>query len=132
MSTPSFVAEPSTLEEALADKLSPFGWSVTRTGTDLQDRIKSDGAVIRVRRIGGQSQRWQLVARIGIEVFAATYDAVWEHATDVDQALLASPYKTSGWLIDRCVNESALTEQFYDPSVRLLAAAYRVTTRTRP
>jgi hypothetical protein len=121
-----------TLEEGLADYLALHGWTVTRTGTDLQDRIRDHGAVIRVRRMGGDSQRWQLIARVGVEVFAATYDKAWAVASAVDAALLASPYNAGGWLVDRGVSESAPAEQFYDPSVRLIASAYRVTTRTRP
>lgn len=121
-----------TLEEALCDHLTPFGWTVTRTGTDLQDRIRDHGAVIRVRRMGGETQRWQMRVRVGVEVFAATYDNAWSTASKVDAALLDSPYRPgSGWLIDRCVSDSAPAEQFYDPSVRLITALYRVTTRTR-
>lgn len=128
-------AEATTLEEALLDHLSPFGWTVIRTGTDLQDRITAHGAVIRVRRTGGESSRTQTTARIGVEVFAATHDKAWEVSRQVDRALLggSTPYfKAGGWVIDRCVNESAFAEQFYEPSVRLLVAAYRVTTRSAP
>lgn len=124
----------TTLEEGFADSaLTDLGWTVTRTGTDLQKRIAEHDAVIRTSLIpGGISEGWQRVARLRVEIFTASYDKAWETAYAADEFLLSSPYRVGPWLVDRCSSESDFTEQFYAEGVRLLVAVYRVTTRTRP
>lgn len=126
-------SEILTLEEALADTLGTFGWSVTRTGVDLQQRIAEHGSVIRVSVIpGGVVESWQRIARVRVEVFAAKYDKAWQTADAVNGAWLRGPFHAPPWLIDRAVTESDFSEQFYAEGVRLLVAAFRVTTRTVP
>lgn len=123
----------TTLEEALASSLDALGWTVTRTGTDLQARIDERGAVLRVSQLpGGSVESWQRVARVRVEVFTRTYDKAWATAAAVESAWLSGAFRAGPWLIDRAVAESDFSEQFYAESVRLLAAAFRVTTRTTP
>lgn len=120
-----------TLELGLVDYVSDLGYSVQRPDVDLQQLVSTHGAVIRIRRSGGQQQRWQTVARVVVEVYAKTYTTAWDVAEAVageGGRLTSSPYRAGGWLIDRAVSESANTEQPY-PNLRVIAAVLRLTTR---
>lgn len=114
------------LENTLADDHADLGWTVTRTGTDLQQRIADHGAVIRFRRTGGVDQGWQVIARVAVEVYALSYDKAWDTAEELATRLLS----TNGPVIDRVVSESANAELPYpDTNIRLVAATYRMTAR---
>lgn len=132
MTAPAIERE-STLELGLVDYVSDLGYAIVRPDVDLQKLVKDNGgAVIRVRRSGGEQQPWQLVARIVVEVYAASYTKVWEVAEAVagqDGRLQASPYRAGGWVVDRAESESANTELAH-PNLRVVSAVLRVTTRS--
>lgn len=122
------ITRETTFELGLCTYVADLGWAIVRPDVDLQSLVDTHGAVIRIRRAGGTEQRWQLVARIAVEVYAATYTRSWSTAEAVADRLLASPYRAGGWLIDRAVSESANAEQPH-PNLRLVASALRLTTR---
>lgn len=118
------------LENGLADAFADLGWTVTRTGTDLQERIAQSGAVVRFRRTGGVDQGWQVIARVSTEVYAATYDKAWNVAEELARRLTLTPLIVPGQLVDRVVSESANAEMPYsDQNIRLVVAAWRITVR---
>lgn len=123
------VTRAQTLEVGLCEYLADLGYPIVRPDVDLQKLVEQHGAVIRVRRDGGVEQRWQLIARIGVEVYADTYTRVWETAQAVTDRLLArTPYRAGGYRIDRAVSESANAEQPH-PNLRVVASVVRLTTR---
>lgn len=130
MTTPP-VEQEATLELGLCEYVADLGWAITRPDVDLQQLVTTHGAVIRLRRSGGVQQTWQLVARITVEVYAATYTKAWETAEAVSVRLLDSPYRAGGWRIDRGVSETANTELAH-PNLRLVSSVVRVTTRDLP
>lgn len=118
------------LKNALVDAFADLGWTVTRTGTDLQAKIAEHGAVIRFRRSGGVDQGWQVIARVVTEVYAATYDKVWDTAEELSRRLLLTSPKVPGQVIDRVVSESAHADAPYpDQNIRLVVATWRITAR---
>ncbi len=122
------VTREATFELGLCEHVADLGWAIVRPDVDLQSLVDTHGAVIRIRRAGGVEQRWQLVARIAVEVYAATYTRAWSTAEAVADRMLASPYRAGGWLVDRAVSESANAEQPH-PNLRLVASVLRLTTR---
>lgn len=129
MSIPTQTATAYTgLELALCDRVADLGYTLVRPSEDLQSLVTAHGSVIRVRRTGGLEDTWQVVARIVVEVYAATYDTVWRTAEAVAGRLLASPYRAGGMRIDRVVNESANAEAPH-PNLRVVQAIYRASTR---
>lgn len=116
------------LELALCDRVADLGYTIVRPSEDLQNLVTAHGAVIRIRRSGGLEDTWQVVARVVVEIYAATYEAVWRTAEQVSERLLASPYRTGGMRIDRVVNESANAEAPH-PNLRVVQATYRASTR---
>jgi hypothetical protein len=127
MTTPA-IERDATLELGLCTYLADLAYAIVRPDVDLQKLVDTHGAVVRVRRAGGVEQRWQLVARIGVEIYAATYSRAWETAEAVSDRLLASPYRAGGYLIDRAASESANAEQAH-PNLRVVAHVMRLTTR---
>lgn len=122
------ITREATLELGLCAYVADLGYALVRPDIDLQKLVDEHGAVIRLRRTGGVEQRWQVIARIGVEVYAATYTRAWQTAEAVADRLIASPYRAGGWLIDRATSESANAEQPH-PNLRLVASVVRVTTR---
>lgn len=133
MTTPAVEREP-TLELALVaylDGLPVAGKTAvatTRIGTDLQTLVDTHGAVLRVRRSGGTEDEREARPRVDIEVYAATYLNAWTAAEGARSRLQRRYFWAGGYLIDRCVNESASTEQPH-PNLRVLAQVWRVVTR---
>jgi len=131
------VEQEATLELGLCERVEDLGWAITRPDVDLQKLVKDHDAVIRLRRSGGVQQTWQLIARITVEVYAATYTKAWETAEAVAGnpstpdlgRLLRHPYWAGGWLIDRAVSETANTELAH-PNLRLVSSVLRLTTRS--
>lgn len=122
------VTRDATFELGLCTHVADLGYALVRPDVDLQALVDEHGAVIRIRRAGGVERRWQLVARIAVEVYAKTYTRAWSTAEAVGDRLIASPYRAGGWLVDRAVSESAHAEQPH-PNLRLVASVYRLTTR---
>lgn len=119
------------IETAVMDRLSDLAYTVSRTGTDLQQRVASSGAVIRVHRTGGKDSGWQVSARVTLETCAASREKAWETAEAAAERLLArGGFLSTGAVVDRVESESANAEMPYaDQALRVVAATYRVTAR---
>lgn len=122
------ITREATFELGLTTHVDDLGHAIVRPDVDLQKLVETHGAVIRLRRSGGVEQRWQVIARIAVEIYAATYTRAWQTAEAVSDRLLASPYRAGGWLVDRAVSESANAEQPH-PNLRVVAFVVRLTTR---
>ncbi len=122
------VTRETTFELGLCTHVGDLGYAIVRPDVDLQTLVDTHGAVVRIRRAGGVEQRWQVIARIAVEVYASTYTRAWSTAEAVSDRLIASPYRAGGWLVDRAASESANAEQPH-PNLRLVASVYRLTTR---
>ncbi len=119
------------IEAAVMDRVADLGDVVSRTGTDIKERVAASGAVIRVHRTGGRDLHWQVSARLTVEVYAATRVKAWDVAEDVAVRLLTrGGFRVDSVLVDQVVSESANAEIPYtDPVLRLVQGGYRVTAR---
>ena len=115
------------------DRVTDLGFVVSRTGTDIKDRIAASGAVIRVHRTGGKDMGWQVSARLTVEVYATTRVKAWDVAEDVAVRLLdRGGFRVGAVVVDQVVSESANAEISYtDPVLRLVQGGYRVVARRR-
>ena len=111
-------------------------FAVTRVGTNLNDLVEINGAVVHVRQAGGLEGTWQIRARMAVDVYAATYGAMWAAASAV------SAHVGRGWRpntqagdrrirIDSWRNESLFAEQPY-PGLSVASSIWRITTRHMP
>lgn len=111
-------------------------FAAVRVGPDLNDLVAEHGAVVHIRRSGGITRTWQVVARLTLTVYALSYSDMWA-TQDAIEARIGGPYRPNtqpgdgGVRIDSWRNESAATEQPY-PGLSVLSSIWRVTTRHMP
>lgn len=112
---------------ALADKANKV------VGPRLYANFEIDLPVIRVRRIGGNSDRETDYPRTVVDVYADTYEVAAELAEDLRQEFLVNGserFRTVHGRIDRCEVEVAPIEIPYSsPDVHHITATYRLSTR---
>jgi len=114
-------------EALLVAALADFG----EVGTVLPDGLADLPLYIRVRRVGGADDRITDVARMAVDVCAATRQAAWRQARLVQQYLISGPRAVPGvGIIDRVRTEVGPQETPYDtPGVRCVTAIYVVSSR---
>ncbi len=118
------------VETPILDRLTDLGYTTTRTETDLQQRVATSGAVIRVHRSGGIDRRWFVTARIIVDVYAASRETAWQVAEAATVRLTRTSFKADGTVIDLVVGEVANAEVAYpDSNLRLVTSTFRVTAR---
>lgn len=112
------------LRELLADLTEEQ--VVTRTGTDLVDRLP----LIRTSRVGGGDDLVTDQPRMDIEVFAATAVQAQEIASKIQQRILRGRAATSAGILDTGRTEVGPREVFYpNPGVRRVTATYQLGLR---
>ena len=100
--------------------------TVTRLPADLQTRLP----LRRVRRVGGGDNRITDVARVDIEIYAASRAAAMDAAREIQQRLISAPFIADDVVIDRCTTEVGPHEVAYpDETTRLVSATYRIAAR---
>jgi hypothetical protein len=135
--------EATTLELACALYASDITFAtgkhtfgIARPGLDLNNLVAQHGAVLSMRQTGGLQTSWQIVARITVTTYAATYQDVWD-AQQAFEARIVGRWRPNtapgdgGIRIDSWRNESAAAEQPY-PGLSVLTSIWRVTTRHMP
>lgn len=116
------------LTEVLAD-LTEQEVMTVRLPADLQDRLPLQ----RVRRIGGTNDGTTDVARVDIEVYAASYEQGRDLAAAQQQLVERRRIRTSFGMVDRGSTEVAPIEVPYpDERIRMWRGTYQLALRRRP
>ena len=127
----------TTLELGIADYLTGIAvgekssLGIVRVENILQEQVATHGAVFAVRQIPGASERrrWQLIASLGIDVFAATYTDAWAAVRAAETLLAKQRFHAGGYAIDSSTNPSAFARAPH-PNLTALSSVWRVTTRS--
>lgn len=121
------LAPYSDVERLLVTALTEFG----QTGTVLPTDLPSKVPFVRPRRIGGADDRVTDVARVVIDVFAASRAQAWEVARLLQQRMISGPRLVPGvGIIDRATTNTGPQDAPYeDERVRLVTAIYDVSSR---
>ncbi len=118
------------IESAVLDRLADLATTTaTRLPADLSARLP----LIRVRRLGGRDDYWQVSARVVVEVYATSREQVWQVAESAAVRLLASSFVAGGVAVEQATTVSANVEIPYpDTDVRTVVATYGVVARRAP
>ena len=117
------------IESDVAASFDDLGYGVTRVGTNLQDLILTHTAVIRVAQVGGLLNDSEGKYRCVIEVYAATYTAMWAAASAVTTRLIAGAHRAGPILIDAETCESSFAERPYAEGTRVVTSTWVLTVR---
>ena len=115
------------VERMLVADLADFG----ATGTALPDGLPDVLPFVRSRRVGGSDNGVTDVARVVVDVFAASRAAAWDVARRVQQHMLSGPRRIPGaGIIDQAVtNVGPQDAPYEDQRIRCVTAMYDVSSR---
>lgn len=121
--------EVVNIESDVAESFADLGYTLTWTSPALQALIAEHGCVIKVAQVGGQVDRVEGQYRCVIEVFAATYAAMWAAASAITTRLIAGAYRAGPILIDAETCESLFAERPYADGTRVVTSTWVLTVR---
>lgn len=109
-------------------------FGVVRVGTNLAELVALHGAVVAVKQVGGITGGWQAIARLTVDVYAASYEDVWDAQAVIDADLTSGYGRSRGSVrFDSWKNESAAAEQPYpNGDLSVTTSIWRVSTRHLP
>lgn len=118
------------VQRLLAAALVPFAGADNRTGIETPADLEGRLPFVRVRRVGGPSDRLNDYARIEVDVFASTYSIAENLAEDIRQWLCGPPPPLPA--LDRAVCDLGPRElPWGDGTVRRWGAEYELVARRR-
>lgn len=117
------------IEKDVAKSFADLGYWTTRTSQSAQAEVKNHAAVIRVSQQGGPVDDIAGDYRCVVEVYAATYEEMWDTATTVEARLTRGHFRAGQVFIDKTDCLSSFAERPLSETTRVVTATWVLTAR---
>jgi hypothetical protein len=117
------------IEKDVAESFDDLGYWTVRSSQEAQAQVKAEGAVIRVSQGGGPVDDIEGRYRCVVEVYAATYDQLWDTAREVERRLLRPYFVAGSVVVDKSTNDSSFAERPLSSETRVVTSTWTLTAR---